>query len=448
MTAFLLAACNPFAATESPSPTAAANVVATVAQESTPAATAASQPTAPPATAAPSPTTVPEATLAPTPTVVPEATRELLEIEADAAQVRGLQPKEDVPERFISPEQLRANLEKMLDEHYSREEARRDALELWLMRLIDDREIDLYQLQLDLLSEQVLGYYDPKKDELFVRGDQQDLAPQARETLAHEFVHSLQDQYYDLEKLRPEHINDDDRTMAVTALIEGDATLSGLLYARQYMSESDFEQLLKESGSTEVLDRAPPYIRESLIFPYREGVQFVSALYQLGGTNAINAAFSDPPHSSEQILHPEKYLLTPRDEPLPVTLPALTATLGGGWTYRDSDTLGEFDVGVLLRENGVGKPDQAVAGWGGTRYALYQKGDASVIILGSRWDSPKDAEEFASAMERSLAGLRRVGKVWSGGGRFFGLTRLNDRVAFVGGTDRAAVERALAAGGS
>jgi hypothetical protein len=96
----------------------------------------------------------------------------------------------------------------------------------------------------------------------------------------------------------------------------------------------------------------------------------------------------------------------------------------------------------------VDRPDQAIAGWGGARYALYQNGDTAVIVLGTRWDSPKDAEEFAGAMEQSLASQKRAGDVWSGGGRFFGLTHVNDQVVFVGGTDQAAVERALAAGRS
>ncbi|HEX5691168.1 MAG TPA: hypothetical protein VFX76_14240 [Roseiflexaceae bacterium] len=427
----------------------------------TPSPTAA--PTKPPATSIPPPkappTTAPEPTAAPAvaPTSAPDPTQsgetvdakteaEIEQIEDDTANLRGLQPKENVPETFISPEQLRANLKEQLDKDYSPEEGRRDTLELWLLRLIDDRSIDLYQLQLDLLSEQVLGYYDPKTNEFFVLGSQTELTPLARETIAHEFVHSLQDQHYDLEKMRPDNL-DDDRSRAISALIEGDATVSGLQYAQQHMSPTELATLLRESGaaSTATLDRAPAYIRESLIFPYQAGAQFIVALARSGGYAAVDTALADPPQSSEQILHPEKYQGTPRDEPLPIAMVALTDTLGANWTYQDSDTLGEFDFSILLRENGVSDPDKAAGGWGGARYALYQNGEQALVILGTRWDSAADASEFAAALEQSLAKAKRAGDLWSDGDRFVGFVQRDDQVIYVAGTEQAATEQALAA---
>src|SRR5206468_3114024 len=129
-------------------------------------------------------------------------------------------------------------------------------------------------------SEQVLGYYDPHTKELYVRNDQQPLNPEAQETLAHEFVHSLQDEYYDLEKIRPSDRHDNDRDTAATALIEGDATLAGLQFAQKYMTLADLTALIQGSGneSTTALDSAPPYVRDSLLFPYEQGANFVSTL--------------------------------------------------------------------------------------------------------------------------------------------------------------------------
>jgi hypothetical protein len=438
----LIAGCGAFSASEAPTASPTAALLPTSARATT----------APP-TAAPSPTA--EATAAPSPlsTAQPDASapgdtqKQIEQIENDTASVRGLQSKADIPERFLSPEQLRVNLKKQIDTDYSREEGQRDALELWLLRLIDDRNVDFYQLQLDLLSEQVLGYYDPKTDEFFVLGDQAKLTPLARETISHEFVHSLQDQYYDLEKLRPDNLNDDDRGRAITALIEGDATVTGLQYAQQYMSPTELATLLRESGaaSTETLDRAPAYLRESLIFPYQAGAQFVVALARSGGYTAIDRALADPPQSSEQIMHPEKYLGGTRDEPLPIALAALSDTLGTDWTFSDSDTLGEFDLGILLRENGSQQADQAASGWGGARYALYQHGEAALLVLGTRWDSASEASEFAGALEQSLAKADRAGALWSDGERFFGFATREDQVIYVASTEQAAAERALAA---
>ena len=326
--------------------------------------------------------------------------------------MRGLKPKKDVPETFLPQDKLRENLTEEVNTEYKPDEAKRDAVELWLLRLLDDPSIDLRKLQTDLLGEQVLGYYDQKKKDLFVRSDEPSLSPLARETLVHEFTHSLQDQYYDLEKLRPEKIAGD-LGAAILALVEGDATVSGLLYAQQYMSQSDFQALLDESKNSpsKVLDAAPQYIRDSLEFPYDQGPRFVLALVKpdAGQGNvsfkSVDDALADPPKSTEQIIHPEKYMdKQNRDEPVTVTLPPLTDTLGTGWTQTDTDTLGEFDLQEMLKINNVDESQatDAAAGWGGAQYALYQKGDSALVQTIIDWDTSTDAAEFESAMRQHI----------------------------------------------
>jgi hypothetical protein len=378
--------------------------------------------------------------------VAPATLRQLTTIESEAATVRGLKPKTDVPEHFVSPAEMQADVKQQVISEYPQDEARQDALELWLLRLIDDRSLDLVQMQIDLLAEQVIGYYDIKQKELFVRNDQQPLGVEAQETLAHEFVHSLQDEYYDLEKLRPAHSHDSDRNAAATALMEGDASLAGILVAQKYMSQADYQLLIKQSQNapTEQLDKVPPYFRDSLLFPYVQGAAFVIALYGAGGFAAIDQAFAHPPASTEQILHPEKYLTRTPDAPLPVTVPPLTASLRADWTLRDTNTLGEFALSELLKVNGVDDAE-ATAGWGGGAYALYQGQSAAVLIAATRWDTAGDADEFAAALRRSFAAAQADGPLWSDAGRFFGLQSSGDGVTFVAGTDRAAVEAALGA---
>ncbi len=451
----LLTACGPFGPT-APTPTPTAPTATTA-----PTSAAASPTVLPPtAAAAPTDTTVPptvgEATALPTGTAAaspaaeapidPATEQQLVKIEDDAATVRGLTPKIDVPEHFITPAEMKDDLTQQIADEYPRDEARQDALELWLLRLVDDRNLDLYQLQIDLLGEQVLGYYDPKQKELFVRNDQQPLGPEAQETLAHEFVHSLQDEYYDIEKLRPEHSTDSDRSTAITALIEGDATLAGLLFAQKYMTKADYNALISgsQNAPSDQLDKAPAYIRDGLLFPYDQGAAFVITLYRNGGFPAIDQAFLHPPTSTEQILHPDKYLTQHPDLPMAVTVPPLTSTLGADWTLRDTDTLGEFDLAELLKANGVDDAE-AAAGWGGASYAFYQGQSSALLITATRWDTPKDADEFDAALRKSLATAQPDGALWSAGGRFFGIQHNGDAVTFVGGTDRAAVEKALGA---
>ena len=448
----LLTACSPFgpaAPTPSPPPpptmTGDAVTLAPTPTDFLP-PTATVPAVAPTVASAPPTGTAPAAPSAEA-TVAPATEQQLIKIESEAATVRGLTPKTDVPEHFITAAEMQDDLKQQIADEYPPNEARQDALELWLLRLIDDPALDLAQLQIDLLGEQVIGYYDTKQKELFVRNDEQPLGPEAQETLAHEFVHSLQDEYYDLEKLRPEHSHDSDRNAAATALIEGDASLAGLLFAQKYMTRADYQQLIEQSQNapTDQLDKAPAYIRDSLLFPYTEGAMFVIALYRAGGFAAIDQAFAHPPASTEQILHPEKYLTRQPDLPLAVTVPPLTATLGADWTLRDTDTVGEFDLAALLKANGV---DDAAAteGWGGAAYAFYQgQGQAAVLITATRWDTAPDAAEFDSALRRSFATATQDGELWSDAGRFFAVQHSGDAVTLIAGTDRAAVLQALAA---
>jgi len=266
-------------------------------------------------------------------------------------------------------------------------------------------------------------------------------------TLAHEYTHALQDQHYDLQKLLPSKSTDDDRDFGVRSLVEGDATISGLLYAQRFMSQQDYQKMLDESKNapTDVIDRAPRYIRDSLYFPYEQGVQFVITLGILNGYGPINKALHDPPVSSEQILHPEKYTDNPRDLPKPVALPPLTDTLGTGWTMPLNGTLGEFDLQVMLEENNATDADTAAAGWGGGVYNYYENGDKSLAIFNTVWDTKKDADEFDIAINETFNSYDKSGAFSTDGKRFFSVKRIGDAIAVGASTDKTALQKAMAA---
>ena len=357
----------------------------------------------------------------------------LKEIERQDALFRGLKPLADVPAQFISSDQLRENLTKEMEQYYSKEDAKNDATELWLMRLIDKRDIDLYQLQIDLQSEQVLGYYDQKVKEFFIRSDGAKLSPTAKETLAHEYVHALQDQHFDLQKLLPDKTTDDDRSTAIRSLVEGDATVSGILFAQSHFSPAEYQSIIDDSANsdTTVLDSAPKYISDSLYFPYNEGVQFVIALGITNSFDPINKALADPPVSSEQIMHPEKYTAANRDMPKIVAAPPLTDTLGAGWTHTDNGTLGEFDLKELLTFNNATDPEGAAAGWGGGTYNLYTNADNALSMINTTWDTTKDATQFEDALNETFANDTKDGNVIVGsdGLRFYEVKRTNDDIS-------------------
>jgi hypothetical protein len=149
------------------------------------------------------------------------AEAELDEVKATIADVRGQELQHDVPAAILDRDQLRENMTRMFEEDYPLDEAERDTRIMWLLRLIEDRELDLHGLLIDLYSsDNVLGYYDSEQGELFLISDQQDeLSGLAEMTMAHELTHALQDQVYDLESIRPEDMPAD-AGLAMTGLIE------------------------------------------------------------------------------------------------------------------------------------------------------------------------------------------------------------------------------------
>lgn len=221
--------------------------------------------------------------------------------------------------------------------------------------------------------------------------------------LAHEYVHALQDQHYDLMKLLMVRPFDFDQSGAAFALIEGDA----MNVQRRFERKESFERLTLDEIARLENDRFslyrkevgalfPPLLTESFIFRYRDGARFVEAVRR-GRPGAFAALFSKPPISTEQVLHPEKYFAN--EQPLRV---ALDEDLLGGanWKIANSSPLGEVGIKALLM---AGLPEKtaarAAAGWGGDRAFLLEKtNDAgSLFVWKTLWDTPQEAAEFFQA---------------------------------------------------
>lgn len=189
--------------------------------------------------------------------------------------------------------------------------------------------------------------------------------------------------------------------------------------------------------------RGRPFSPTRGTFTYGQGEAFVAALRDEGGWDAVDAAYADPPVSTEQILHPEKYFGA-RDDPTPVALPDPAAALGDGWTLVHENALGELQTAVLLANqeaSGFGPLPEAAAaaaaGWDGDRYALWTDGQAEVLVWRSVWDGDAEAAEFVAALrDREEA---RTGQAWTAadgtglidGGRAVRLRRVGDEVTYV-----------------
>ncbi len=319
----------------------------------------------------------------------------LWKVSSDVVEIRGLTPKHEVEYRFVTSDQLRDLLISDFEEEYPREEATIDQ-EVYVLFDLMEEDQDLCTILLDVYSEQVAGFYDYDSGELYVVSDREEFGPMEKVIFAHEYTHALQDQHFDLSSLPLEEEGNSDLSTAAVSLTEGDALLTQLNYMLNYLSLDELQAVLEESqeAETEEFEAAPRFIRESLLATYEEGFNFVSAL---GGWENINQAYADPPQSTEQILHPEKYLQ--RDEPQDVTMPDLEAALGAGWSRLDSDILGELSIRIYL-ETFIAKDAAAVAaaGWDGDRYLYLKNAEGEKLLaLRSTWDSDSDAEEFFDA---------------------------------------------------
>jgi hypothetical protein len=218
---------------------------------------------------------------------------------------------------------------------------------------------------------------------------------QNRVVLAHELTHALQDQHFSLKRLPLESKDNDDRAAAAAALVEGDATLVMSEYMLKNLSLGTIKDSLTASitQNMEQLAKAPRFLREMLVFPYLRGQEFCGALYGMGGYEAVSKAYANPPTSTSQILHPEKYLAEPREEPLAVSFGDTTLA---GKKPTAENTVGEMGIRILLSEwvdDGTG--ERAAAGWRGDRYLYYRDGDS--LIWKTIWASAEEAQEFADA---------------------------------------------------
>jgi hypothetical protein len=351
----------------------------------------------------PAPTTAPAAPAVPQPTIAASLPDRLplQQIEDQVAVLRGLQPKAQVPVRFLDQAALQQYFVDRFNQDYLPRERESDQKLLATLGLIKPNE-SVVQMLLDVLQEQVIGVYNQDDKVMYMVTDRAQLGPDEKATFAHEYTHALQDQYFDLTKLAPKHPTNDDKSLAIQALTEGDATLMQRLWAQEKMTQDEINQL-GQGGADSKLFSAPLFLREQLLFPYSDGFNFIRQIYQTSGYAGVDEVFRNPPDSTEQILHPDKYRT--HEKPIEVTLPDLSAqgNLGPRWRTINSNVFGELDLRLILTQlttsvRGV----RGASGWGGDRWALLENDGQQALVIKSVWDTESDARNFFDTFSLAL----------------------------------------------
>jgi len=347
-----------------------------------------------------------------TPAPAEELFAQIGTIKEGLSAITGLAFTRDVPYASITKDQLRKYLEQRLRDTMKPEEVRAEELTLKMLGLVP-KDFDLRRNTLELLTEQAAAFYDYNQKRLFVLKGAGD-GDEERVALIHELAHALADQHFHLAKFIHEGMKSDDDATARQAVMEGQATwLMAAYLAKEAGGPPEIPpamlEMMKKSvessaaGQYPVFSQAPLYIRESLVFPYANGLAFQDAVFRKLGRDAFAEVFVRPPASSGQILHPERYL-----EHAGLAIPNPPAAPDAREFRKLADgTLGEFDFRVLLAQyTSTGEGASAAEHLVGGSYELLEHKREKFPVLGvaSAWDSPESAQTFFELYRRVMQG--------------------------------------------
>jgi hypothetical protein len=200
-----------------------------------------------------------------------------------------------------------------------------------------------------------------------------------------------------------EHACRDEDLAAFVSLAEGNAVVFSGRWLQRNLGPEELVQFQEEASSFSPPPASvPPFLLSLQISPYIQGPAFVESLLTRGGLGAVNRAFRDPPDSTEQVLHPDRY---PEDEPQEVDVADLSEDLGDGWDDLDVYQVGELWLRLLLEIRlDRSSAQEAAAGWDGGEYRAWARGDRVALLLDTVWDGENEAGEFARGMQNWLGG--------------------------------------------
>jgi hypothetical protein len=338
------------------------------------------------------------------------------EIRDAAMRIRGLNVTSEISEGTLTREEIRAYYDEVgstiTDEDRAEIETYNTALRM--LRIIGPED-DLLDLFTGFWGDASAGFYALDEEKLVLIGDGSGLTYDDKSVLAHEYVHSFQDAAFDLDGwdklLEKEEENEDgapsEYGTTTSCLIEGDAELSQAIYEEQVLGpepETPVEAVANPPAATQEPETPPGFLRY-MTFNYNECALWALALYLDAGLkfDKLNEAYARPPATTEQVLHPEKFLQ--REAPTDMPPLDLRDRLGGDWERTESAIFGEFDVynylATVLEDEAIA--GFAAAGWGVGWLGIYTDSgdnattddDRIITYVSLEFDTANDFDEFA-----------------------------------------------------
>jgi len=339
-----------------------------------------------------------------------ELFKEVDQMTSALSEITGWPVKRKVPAKIITKEQFRHQVETRM-KGSNHKEIHAEELTLKMFGFIP-QDFNLEKETVDLVSEQAAAYYDYSKKRLFVLDSTSDASEQ-RVALVHELAHALADQQHPLGRYMSKDSPDDDASSAREAVMEGQATWLTWAYVSKRnggkgeVSQEMIRKLTDNDNGDDpefpVFAKEPLYLRDTLVFPYDEGMKFQDAVYRKLGRGAFDQIFKRAPRSTQQILHPEAYLEDNKPED------PVTPKLDKAREFRllNDGSVGEFDHSMLLRQYiGEREGRETAAGWRGGSFRLYEhkRDKYNVLTYASDWASPDAARAFLVAYQRVMKG--------------------------------------------
>jgi hypothetical protein len=364
-----------------------------------------------------------------------EALTRIPSIKEDLVAMRQLEFKTDVPAQYQEQSDFQRFVGEEVAKAITPEKAEAIQSSMFHIGLLAT-QIDLAKTLTDAMVSQAAAYYDPKQKKFFVV-----VVPNAATALdafsMHELTHALQDQHFDLENyLEPGgKMLDDDAANARKFVVEGEATFTMMVYAMKTMAGMDPQEVLgkgigglklalgiqaqmtvedfkkmtrdEKTGlslddemqkSLDAMDSIPPVILVPMMDAYIKGALSMVSAYEHGGWQAISDLYTNPPDSTEQVLHADK-LYPKRDVPKKVTLASIK-----GYTDVYANTIGELEWRIYFNMWNKKDADKDSAGWDGDRFNVVKAADGTLVgLIATTWDSAAEAKEFATAYEKTVA---------------------------------------------
>ena len=309
------------------------------------------------------------------------------EVLQQMSEITGLKPRSPLKKSLRSREQIRAYVIQEMNEDKNSAEryaGQRSAEAFGLL----PKGFNLDSFMVDLLTEQIAGLYDPKAHEFYVA----DWIPAADQkmVMAHELTHALQDQHFKIEDWAKAARPNDDAELARESVLEGSAMaamvdylLKGTGRSLQDLPDIDPSMLIGDMEGTPMLQKAPPFLKDALVFPYLDGLNFSAAVMKPAGWSALAGVFANPPVSTQQILHPALY--RSGKVPSPVSLPSMDKALGSDWSKLEDNIMGEFGWKEVLKQFlGEAKAASLSPAWDGDRYVVYEQKQTKRLLLIAR----------------------------------------------------------------